>query len=76
MPRRSQPVPEVIAILTDLLNAAEKGVITDVFVVYREGGGEYGSAFWTDDVDDLLVQIGTEQLCIRACVERADEPRH
>ncbi|MGY3265818.1 hypothetical protein [Lysobacter sp. HA35] len=73
MPR---PVEEVVAILRDLLDAAERGTVTDVFVVYREKTGEYGSAFWTFDLDDLLVQIGTETIYIRGRVERPDDSRH
>lgn len=72
----ARPVPEVVAILRDLLEAAERGQIADVFVIYREPGGEYGSAFWTHDFEDLLVQIGTEHLYLRGRQGRADDTRH
>lgn len=68
-------VPEVVAILTDLLAAAERGAVVDLFVVYRERAGEYGSAFWTHDLEDLLFQVRTETIYASGKADR-DDPRH
>lgn len=72
MPR---PSAEVIEILREALESAERGEITDVFLLYGLRG-DYGSAFHTLDFDDLLLQIGTEHLYLRARQGRADDRHH
>lgn len=66
---------EVIEILRDALAAAERGEITDVFLLYGLAG-DYGCAYHTLDFDDLLLQLGSEQLYLRARQGRADDRRH
>jgi hypothetical protein len=72
MPR---PDEDVVAILRDALAAAERGEITDLFLLYGLRG-EYGSAYHTHDFDDLLLQIGSEHLYLKARQGRADDSRH
>jgi len=67
--------PELVAILRDALAAAERGEITDLFVLYGLRG-EYGSAWHTGDMDDLVLQLGSEHLYLRARQGRADDTRH
>lgn len=55
------------------MEAAERGEITDVFLLYGLRG-DYGSAWYAHDFDDLVLQIGTEHLRLRAAGEAERAP--
>lgn len=66
----------VVAMLKELHAAARDGDITDLFVVLRDGDGEYQSCFQTDDLGDLLLQVRTEVIRAQVpvdAVEAADQ---
>ncbi|QQP96533.1 hypothetical protein [Lysobacter enzymogenes] len=50
----------VVEILETMLAAAKAGHVSALWVVYRMGEEDYDSAYETNDLDDMLVQVRTE----------------
>jgi len=72
-PKRNRAV---IALLESLLADALAGDIKgDVFIVFRDSEGEFTHAYETDDLDDLLFQVGTEHMSARIDAMRRDPTR-
>ena len=57
-----------IDLLRDLLAEADAGRLDRIFVVFRDGEGDYTHDYATDDLDDLILQVRTE--VIVAQIER------
>lgn len=55
--RRNQAA---IDLLTGLLDDAKAGNLNRIFVVFRDGDGDYTHDYATDDLDDLILQVRTE----------------
>lgn len=74
--------PRVVELLEGLLAEARSGTLTDLFAVYRYGDGGYDACYDTGDLEDLLVQVGTEAIAARGALYRDrtdganDETRH
>lgn len=64
--RKPRPNEEVIAILEGLLVEARVGKLPDIFVLSRDGEGEYACDYWTGDLPDLLYELGNVILRERA----------
>lgn len=72
MGRKLRPNDDTVALLTELLDAAKRGELQDIFAVYRRGDGQYDSCFNTNDLDDLLYEVGGEVIRARSAAQRAD----
>lgn len=59
------------AILADLLEQAQKGRLTEVFVVFREEG-EWHDAYDSADMDDCLFAVETAKIRARIATARGD----
>lgn len=57
-----------IDLLAGLLDDAKAGNLNRIFVVFRDGDGDYSHDYATDDLDDLILQVRTE--IIVAQIER------
>ena len=55
-----KPVPEVLGILEGAREQARAGEIREVFLLARMSDGEYVSAYETNDLDDMLYELGSE----------------
>jgi hypothetical protein len=64
--RRNQAT---IDLLTGMLAEAKAGNLDRLFVVFRDGDGDYTHDYSTDDLDDLILQVRTE--VIVAQIERS-----
>lgn len=64
--RRNQAT---IDLLSGMLTLARAGEIDRLFVVFRDGDGDYTHDYATDDLDDLILQVRTE--VIVAQIERS-----
>lgn len=64
--RRNQAT---IDLLAGMLTLARAGEIDRLFVVFRDGDGDYTHDYSTDDLDDLILQVRTE--VIVAQIERS-----
>lgn len=62
MPR---PVAAVVDILEGALHQARQGNIRTLFILAQDADGEYAPAYETNDLDDLLYELGTEILRAR-----------
>ena len=67
---RARPGSEVATLLKNLSESALDGTITDAFVVVRGRDGSYDFAFYCDDFDEMMLEVGTQK--IRARASRAD----
>ena len=61
-----KPVREIVDMLEAMLVEARAGYITDLFMLCRGPGGEYADEYKTNDVDDMLYELGSVILRERA----------
>lgn len=57
MPRSD---PEIVAIVAWLMIEAKAGRLRDLYVLWRDDAGDYGSDYCTEDLPDLLFELSTE----------------
>lgn len=61
-----RPDLDTVALLREALEAAERGELQDVFLLSRDDAGEWDSSYNTDDLPDLLYELGTVILTERS----------
>lgn len=69
MPR---PVAAIVDILEGALCQARRGNIQSLFILARDSEGDYAPAYETNDLDDLLYELGSEILRARIETARRD----
>jgi hypothetical protein len=67
-----RPVPEVVGILEGALYQARKGNIRSIFVLAQDRAGDYIAAYETDDLDDMLYELGSEIILARIASKRIE----
>lgn len=70
----ARPDPDVVAMLESHLAAARRGEVRDVFVLCRDGSGEYNYDYLARDLPDMLYELGTVILTERVTQDHASDP--
>jgi hypothetical protein len=68
MPR---PIAEVVELLTEWLDYAQRGLLSDVFMVGRRPDGEYLEAYEAADLPDMVLEVRGAVIRAQTDVERA-----
>lgn len=76
MPHKLHKNRDAIRLLEQVLEAAEDGDVTDVFIVYRKSDREYGHCFAADNLGDMILQAGTALMTARIDEYRREPTKH
>lgn len=63
-------------LLRELLAEADAGRLDRLFVVFRDGDGDYAHDYATDDLDDLILQVRTEVIVAQSESGLIEVPVH
>jgi hypothetical protein len=61
---------DVAELLITIAEEAETGDIVGVFVVMQGNGGSYNEAYLCDDMDEMLLEVGSAKIRARIELER------